>query len=134
MYWGTGMNHLQHLKNPQMKGYKNKVVIDKRHSNSHLTIQMSRLSTKNGLETEDLTMIYSVSFLSCNDCSISYVIKASAKSQMLLVPTSVNNLHLFLLIFNHIPTVDASCAGCQFFFLIKYFLILHRKFQLEIQQ
>lgn len=128
------MNHLQHLKNPQMKGYQNKVVIDKRHSNSHLTIQMSRLSTKNGLETEDLTMIYSVSSLSCNDCSISYVIKASAKSQMLLVPTSANNLHLFLLIFNHIPTVDASCAGCHFLFLIKYFLILHRKFQLEIQQ
>lgn len=35
--WGTEMNRLQHLKNPQMKGYKNKVVVDKRHSNSHLT-------------------------------------------------------------------------------------------------
>lgn len=121
-------------KNPQMKGYKNKVVLDKRHSNNDLTIQTWRLSTKNGLETENLTMIHSVCFLSCNDCSICYVIKASAKSQMLLVPTSVNNLHLFSLIFNHIPTVDASCAGCQFVFLIEYFVILHRKFQLEIQQ
>lgn len=112
------MNLLQHLKNPQMKGCKNNMVMDKRHSNNDLTIQMWRLSTKNGLETEKLTMIYSVCFLSCNDCSISSVIKASAKSQMLLVPISVNNLHLFLLIFNHIPTVDASCAGCQFLFLI----------------
>lgn len=114
------MNRLQHLKNPQRKGYK-KVVIDKRHSNNDLTIQMWRLSTKDGLETENLTMIYSVCFLNCNDCSISYVIKASAKSQMLLVPTSVNTLHLFLLIFNHIPTVDASCAGCQFVFLLIFY-------------
>lgn len=128
------MNSLQHLKNPQMKGHKNKVVIDKRHSNNDLTIQLWRLSTKNGLETENLTMIYSVCFLSCNDCSISRVIKASAESQMLLVPTSVSTSHLFLLIFNHIPTVDASCAGCQFVFLIKYFVTLHRKFQLAIQQ
>lgn len=35
-----------------------------------------------------------VLFLNCNGCSISCVIKASAKSQMLLVHTSVNTLHL----------------------------------------
>lgn len=51
LYWGTGMNLPQHLKNPQMKGYKSNVVIDKKHSNNDLTIQMWRLSTKNGLET-----------------------------------------------------------------------------------
>lgn len=38
-------------KNTQMKGYKIKVIIDKKHSNNDLTIQMWRLSTKNGLET-----------------------------------------------------------------------------------
>lgn len=36
-----------------------------------------------------------VFFLNCNGCSISCVIKASAKSQMLLVHTSVNILHLY---------------------------------------
>lgn len=46
------MNRLQHLKNPQIKRYKNNMAIDKRHSNNDLTIQMWRLSTKNGLETE----------------------------------------------------------------------------------
>lgn len=46
------MNRLQHLKNPQIKGYKKNMVIDKRHSNNDLPIQMWRLSTKNGLETE----------------------------------------------------------------------------------
>ena len=51
LYWGTGMNLPQHLKNPQMKGYKSNMVRDKKHSNNDLTIQMWRLSTKNGLET-----------------------------------------------------------------------------------
>lgn len=37
--------------NTQMKGYKIQVIIDKKHSNNDLTIQMWRLSTKNGLET-----------------------------------------------------------------------------------
>lgn len=104
-------------KNPQMKGYKNKVVLDKRHSKQ----QWRNHANTEAFNEEwagagDLTVIYSVCFLSGNDCSISYVIKASAESQMLLVPTSVNNLHLFSLIFNHTPTVDASCAGCQFVF------------------
>lgn len=48
---GYRNRQLQHLKNPQMKGYKSNVVIDKKHSNNDLTIQMWRLSTKNGLET-----------------------------------------------------------------------------------
>lgn len=38
LYWGTGMNLPQLVKNPQMKGYKNNVVIDKKHSNNDLTI------------------------------------------------------------------------------------------------
>lgn len=51
LYWGTGMNLPQLLTNPQVKGYKHNVVVDKKHSNHDLTIQMWRLSTKNGLET-----------------------------------------------------------------------------------
>lgn len=125
------MNLLQHLKNLQMKGYENNVVIDKRHSNNDLTIQMWRLSTKNGLETEKLTMIYSVCFLSCNDCSISSVIKANAKSQMLLV-LHQSTTHIFLLVFNHTPTVDASCAGCQFLFLIQYKIFCNSSQEISI--
>lgn len=133
MYWGTGMNLLQHLKNLQMKGYENNVVIDKRHSNNDLTIQMWRLSTKNGLETEKLTMIYSVCFLSCNDCSISSVIKANAKSQMLLVPTSVNNSHLLIIFQSH---TYCGCFMCWlpvfFFFLVQYKIFCNSSQEISI--
>lgn len=40
----------------------------------------------------DLLIVF---FMDCNGCSMSCVIKASAKSLMLLVHTSVNILHLY---------------------------------------
>lgn len=114
-----------------MKGYKNNVIV-KRHSNNDLTIQTWRLSTKNGLETEKLQWFIQYAFSVVIDCSISYVIKASAKSQILLSLYQLTTLHLFLLIFNHIPTVDASCAGCQFLFLVKYKIFCNSSQEISI--
>lgn len=68
---------------------------------------MWRLSTKVRAWNkwlQNLTMIYwDFFFLNCNGCSISYVIKASAESQMLLVqkhqPTSYIYISSFSIIF-----------------------------------
>lgn len=61
-------------------------------------------------------------FLNCNGCSISCVIKASAKSHMLLVHTSVNILHILLVFQSYYCCEYFMCCLASFFLInIKFF-------------